>query len=223
MSIQDRRAREFERRGQDILAAALALFESDDWESVTVEQIAQRAEVGKGTIYKHFASKDEIYARLAIQFQRQTLQRYADIDASLPVVERFKRHLAAGWEMHLSSKELHRVFLYCSRVEFRAHLPADVMAEVQQVERAVAEPTHRMMAEGIEQGLFPRKPLPLLLFGAQSAFWGAIQLIWSGYLGDIDEAVYLDEITTFILAGLVHHERPIGKAPTRAARARAMS
>ena len=115
MSTHDRKAREFERRGQDILATALALFESDEWEQVTVDQIAQAAEVGKGTIYKHFASKDDIYAHLAIDFQRGILQKFAAVDATLPVVERFRQHLRAGWEMHLSSKELHRVFLYCSR------------------------------------------------------------------------------------------------------------
>ncbi len=101
MSIQDRKAREFERRGQEILDAALRLFKADAWESVTVEQIAQQAEVGKGTIYKHFASKDEIYARLAIQFQLRIAERMAQVDPQLPVIERLRQHLRAGWEMHL--------------------------------------------------------------------------------------------------------------------------
>lgn len=212
MSIQDRKAREFERRGQDILAAALTLFKSDDWESVTVEQIAQGAEVGKGTIYKHFASKDEIYARLAIDFQKRIADTADRVDPRLPVIERLRQHLRAGWEMHLSSKELHRVFLYCSRAEFRAHLPAPLLADVQAVEIRVNRPVQQLLAEGIEQGIFPRRPMALLLFGPQSAFWGAIQLIWSGYLGDIDRSQYLDEITTFVLAGLAHHDRPL---PTR--------
>lgn len=220
MSIQDRKAREFERRGQEILAAALALFKSDQWESVTVEQIAQQAEVGKGTIYKHFGSKDEIYARLAIQFQQRIADRMARIDPTLPVIERLSQHLRAGWEMHLSSKELHRVFLYCSRVEFRAQLPAELLAEVQAVEIRVNRPTVDMVSEGIAQGLFPNRPISLLLFGPQSAFWGAIQLVWSGYLGDIDQGRYLDELITFTLAGLVHHDRPLPTRP-RSARAKA--
>lgn len=209
MSIQDRRQREFDRRGQDILAAALQLFQGDAWESVTVEQIAQQAEVGKGTVYKHFASKDEIYARLAIQFQEQLLARLSTVDDTLPVLERLRRHLRMAWEAHLSSKALHRVFLYSSRPEFRAQLPAAVLVDLMQVERIVSAPTHRMLADGVAQGLFPQRPLPLLMFGPQSAFWGAVQLIWSGYLGDIDQALYLDEIITFVLAGLVHHERPL--------------
>ena len=49
MSIQDRRAREFVRREQDILQAALALSNRDDWQTVTIDQIAPKAEIGKGT------------------------------------------------------------------------------------------------------------------------------------------------------------------------------
>ncbi len=206
MTIQDRKTREFDRRGQEILAAALALFESDNWELVTVDEIARKAEVGKGTIYKHFASKDDIYAHLAIDFQREILVRFAGIDAGLPVIESLRQHLNVAWEMHLSRKDLHRVFLFCSRTEFRARLTADTLAELTQVEREVAVPTGRLIARGIELGIFANKPLATLAFGAQAAFWGAIQLVWSGYLTEGDQAGQLDSLTTFLLAGLIYHD-----------------
>jgi AcrR family transcriptional regulator len=209
MSIQDRKTREFERRGQEILDAALVLFKSDAWEAVTVEQIAQQAEVAKGTIYKHFASKDQIYARLAIDFQRRTLASLRDVDPALPIPERFRAYMRRAWQLHLSSQELHRVFLYCSRSEFRAGLSPELLAEMQNVDHAVSMPLQSLLAEGIEQGFFPRKPLALLLFGARSAFWGAIQLAWSGYLGDLEKADYLEELTNFVLAGLVYQDRRI--------------
>ena len=212
MSVQDRKIREFERRGQEILDAALALFQSDEWEAVTVEEIAHRAEVGKGTVYKHFASKDEIYARLAMDFQARVVAGNDRIDASLPVIDRFRAHVRVAWAIHLSSRELHRVFLYSSRGEFRSRLAPETLAELQVLEQRVAQPTHDLIAAGIEQGIFPRKPLPLMLFGAQSAFWGAIQLMWSGYLGEIDKSQYLDELSSFLLAGLIYSDRPLAAA-----------
>lgn len=214
MSMQDRKQREFERRGQEILTSALSLFETDDWEHVTVEQISRQAEVGKGTIYKHFSSKDEIYACLVMQFQQRILTRFLEIDADQPVVERFRQHLRAAWEVHLSSEELHRVFLYCSRSEFRSRLDDKTASKLQDIELEIAKPTNQLVAEGIMQGIFPPRPLELLLFGAQSAFWGAIQLIWSGYLGGVDRKKYLDEITSFILAGLIFQDRPV-KSPAK--------
>ncbi|UTW08462.1 TetR/AcrR family transcriptional regulator [Pseudomonas benzenivorans] len=209
MTVPSRKSRQFELRGQEILDAALALFQSDTWEEVTVAEIAQQAEVGKGTIYKHFSSKDEIYAQLAMNFQRQILVQFAKVDTRLPVIDRFRQYLKAAWEVHLSSQELHRVFLYCSRAGFRSRLQATTLTELEGIEYQLSLPTQQLVALGMEQGIFPRKPLPLLLFGAQSAFWGAIQLVWSGYLGDIDQSDYLEELTTFILAGLIYHDQPI--------------
>lgn len=213
MSVQDRKSREFARRGQEILDAALALFESDDWEAVTVEQIAARAEVGKGTVYKHFASKDDIYARLAMGFQQRIVQGNGRVDGALPVLERLRAHLRVAWELHLSSQALHRVFLYCSRSEFRTRLSPATLAELQALELQVAQPTQALVAQGVAEGLFPPKPLPLLLFGAQAAFWGGIQLVWSGYLGDIDQGRHLDELGNFLIAGLVYNDRLPAAAP----------
>lgn len=208
MCVLSRKQREFERRGQHILACALTLFEADAWEQVTVEQIAQRAEVGKGTIYKHFSSKNDIYAHLAMQFQHHILSCFTEIDSNLPVVDRFRKYMQAAWQVHLSSRELHRVFLYCNRVEFRTRLSPETLAKLQAIELQVATPTRELLAEGIAQKVFPDKPLELLIFGAQSAFWGSVQLIWSGYLGDIDRKRYFEEISNFILAGLMYQDNP---------------
>ena len=62
-----RKAREFQRRELEILEAARELFEKQDWLTVTIQQISDQAEIGKGTVYKHFATKDEIYARLLLE------------------------------------------------------------------------------------------------------------------------------------------------------------
>ena len=213
MSTQDRKQREFERRGQDILDAALSLFQADDWEHVTVDAIARKSDVAKGTVYKHFASKDEIYARLAMRFQREIALEAAGIDkASLPLLERFRQHIQVAWNRHLSSKALHRVFMYCNRPEFRSRLEPSVLQELEAIAEAEAQSGIAFLTQGIEQGIFPRKPIPEMLFGIQAAVWGGIQLVWSGYLGEIDKAKYLDELTKFLLAGLIHSDKPLPKS-----------
>jgi len=54
---RERRARETRRK---ILLAALELFSERDPDAVTVEEIAARADVARGTVFNHFASKDSI-------------------------------------------------------------------------------------------------------------------------------------------------------------------
>jgi TetR/AcrR family transcriptional regulator len=63
----DRREQERARRRQDILAAARVVFAQDGFRRATVDAIAQRAEVGKGTVYLYFASKEAVLAELVLQ------------------------------------------------------------------------------------------------------------------------------------------------------------
>lgn len=63
----DRREHERARRKQDILQAARAVFAEDGFSRATVDAVAQRAEVGKGTIYLYFETKEAILAELVLQ------------------------------------------------------------------------------------------------------------------------------------------------------------
>jgi AcrR family transcriptional regulator len=206
MGIEERRAREFVRREGEILHSALQLFRGEDWQNVTVEQIAQHAEIGKGTVYKHFASKDEIYARLALDFQNGVRARIRDLGDDLSPSERVRAVLRIGWQAHLSSPELHRVVLYCGRPEFRSSLTPQTAAALEAFERESRERFRAIIEQGIAQGVFRDCPAEELLVGVQAAFWGAVQILWSGYLGEIDSESYLEDLESFILAGL--HCRP---------------
>src|SRR5690349_1481468 len=201
MGIEERRAREFGRRESEILGSALQLFRGEDWQNVTVEQIAHHAEIGKGTVYKHFPSKDEIYARLALDFHREVLESVRRIPSDWPVGERVRAVLAIGWKAHLSSRELHRVVLYCGRPEFRNALTPATVAAFDAFEHEGREVLRAILEEGIAQGVFADVPAEQLLFGVQAAFWGAVQLVWSGYPRNVDRERYLEELANFILAG----------------------
>ncbi len=61
MTVASRREREQQMRRELILTSAQKLFEKKGYELTTVDEIAAEAELGKGTIYSYFKSKDEIY------------------------------------------------------------------------------------------------------------------------------------------------------------------
>lgn len=61
MGIKERREREKEERRRLILDCARSLFFERGYESVTISQIAAAAELGKGTFYTYFDSKESIY------------------------------------------------------------------------------------------------------------------------------------------------------------------
>jgi AcrR family transcriptional regulator len=61
MGTAERREREKEERRNSILDAAEKVFFSKGVREATMDDIAEEAEVSKGTIYLYFGSKEEVY------------------------------------------------------------------------------------------------------------------------------------------------------------------
>ena len=207
MGIAERKQREFARREREILDAALELFSAEDWQAVTVEQIADRAEIGKGTVYKHFQSKDEIYARLAAEFAVDMVERLEAIDAKLPVMARLRAIVRVFWERHRAAREYQHLVQYCEREDFRKSLTPDAQAELAALDARLRDAIDSVLDEGIEQGILPRKSREALVFGPMAALHGAVRLMWSDALpAETRRDQYMDEITNFILAGMLYQE-----------------
>ena len=64
MGLKERREREREERKRQILDAARSLLFEEGMQATSVNKIANSAELGVGTIYFYFASKEEIFAAL---------------------------------------------------------------------------------------------------------------------------------------------------------------
>jgi AcrR family transcriptional regulator len=67
MGIKERKERERERRRQQLIVAAKRVFTKNDFNRVTMEDIAKEAEVSPGTIYLYFKSKDELFVSLSLR------------------------------------------------------------------------------------------------------------------------------------------------------------
>ncbi|MGV3719983.1 MAG: TetR/AcrR family transcriptional regulator [Actinomycetota bacterium] len=71
---RERRARETRRK---ILLSALELFSERDIDDVTVDEIAERADVARGTVFNHFSTKESLchcMGELQIESLRDALQ-----------------------------------------------------------------------------------------------------------------------------------------------------
>jgi len=62
-----RKNREFLRRRQEILDAALDLFSEKGFHNVTINEIARASEFAVGTLYKFFANKEDLYKALILE------------------------------------------------------------------------------------------------------------------------------------------------------------
>src|SRR5215472_10745138 len=79
--FQSRRARKKATMRTQIVAAAIRLFSKHGIEAVTVDQIAAAADVGKGTIYNYFQTKEDIVVAFMVDCERDVQSRLRDFQS----------------------------------------------------------------------------------------------------------------------------------------------
>jgi AcrR family transcriptional regulator len=66
-------------RRDEILKSALELFREEGFEKVTVESIAKKAGIAKGSFYNYFKSKEDVYEAVVSSVASQTLELAKEI------------------------------------------------------------------------------------------------------------------------------------------------
>ena len=206
MGVAERKAREFQRREEDILAAALGLAGGEDWFSITMDNIAEEAEIGKGTIYKHFKSKDEVCACLVINHVRSILTRLKAIDPGMEFIPRFKKVLLTILRYNLEHPEMMGLNNYCEATETSLSLGDQVEKEFWEVKAEMMEFYHALSKEGMEKGIIARRPVEFILMSSHSAIVGSLRILQADMFSGVDREAYLHYLCDFILKGLMNAE-----------------
>ncbi len=108
MGVKERRAREEKARLAAILVAAENIFSEHGYYQARMDDIAEAAELAKGTLYYYFKSKDEIFLHL---LERESRRVYEEIQKRISEESSFLEALAEALEFYLEYFELNAGFL----------------------------------------------------------------------------------------------------------------
>lgn len=205
MGIKERKAREFQKREKDILNAAIHLFTNLDWQTVTIEQITEQAEIGKGTIYKHFKTKGEIYVRIMINNANPMIEKWKKMDKNLDVVTRFKKMMTIMYT-HINEVPAfqRKLTQHCSREDFAKNLDSSLQNELGSLYHNYVSIITELIEEGITSGVFPRQPIESMINNYLAAIDGAIKMYWRQYdqsMTKVKLKAFWQYYTDFILRG----------------------
>ena len=157
MTTRARREREKEERRQSILRAAREVFLENGFYRATMDSVAERAEVSKGTVYLYFESKETILARLLLEgldaLIEELEQAYA-ADESIMADERLRR---LGWAylQFFQREPLYFRFLTATdRGRFQETVTPQVYQEVLEASLEGLSWVVRAVEQGIEDGVF---------------------------------------------------------------------
>lgn len=86
--------------------AALDVFSEKSIDAATVEEITQKADVGKGTLYQHFEDKDQIVITLVDEAVDHLIERIRSYESPPETLQDMLEHLLnAHYEFSVDSKE----------------------------------------------------------------------------------------------------------------------
>ncbi len=140
-----------EAKQEAILEAASRIFSDREYHQVLCDEIAEEAGVGKGTLYRYFATKEDLYfATITEGFRRlkdALTPKLAGQSGAAAKLERLAREML---EYFWRRRDFYTL-LYRNDRRFLDH--ESVLRETRQ---SIADLIEKIVAEGIERGEFRR-------------------------------------------------------------------
>lgn len=135
MGTTGRREREKAKRREDILQAARDVFFSEGSRRATIDDVAARAEVSKGTVYLYFESKEAILAHLVLEgidVLAGLLETAYAPKKDLTADERVRRLARAYFKFSKTYPQYFRLLMAFDHGRFREHVPVSLYQEIAQ-------------------------------------------------------------------------------------------
>ncbi len=180
MSSEERRKKEKENRKNSILKAARKLFFERGFKSVTVDLIAAKAEVSKGSIYLYFDSKEEIYTQILIS---ANIERHKEIENFArqegTASELLLKYAKVYVDFFLENNELFRILmtfmLHSENMNLTEEQNTQLIHTTNENIRTISE----ILQKGVDAGEFSDR---IDIRQGQNAIWGLLNGIISLYI-----------------------------------------
>lgn len=162
MGIPERKEREKEARREEILNAAQRVFFQKGAALSTVDDIAQAAELSKGTLYLYYRSKEELYlaaANRGMDLMRQMFQE-AEATTDDPIMQIF-RVGDAYYRFFREQRDFFRMFYFYDSPEFHSTVSQEMMEQCRQHDEKVWAVVTAPIKKAIDEGLLHPELDPL--------------------------------------------------------------
>jgi AcrR family transcriptional regulator len=186
------------RRVQDILDAAHAVFEKRGYEAAAVSEIAERAGVVEGTVYKYFESKRALLYRVMARWYEAML---ADYEEHLAEHSGTRNRLRFVIRRHLKSIETNPALC---RVFFREIRGAEDYrgSAIYELNRRYTHFVIEILRDGVTQGEIRRDVNMTLV---RDMIYGGVEHHTWNYVwgrGGLDSDALADSLVDTIVAGI---------------------
>lgn len=207
----------FQQRETALLEAARQLFQEQSWDRVTIAEVARHAAIGKGTVYKHFPSKEALYARLVLDRSRQHLAELTALSQTTAAPQAMRQVLRRAFAQLLADPLHAELCLLCDRPAFQERLEPPYRTQFLQLEGDYLALFSQLLQTSFAEFQLSPAACQQLLWGVEACVNGVIARIACGgfahWAEPIELDAYFEHVTDFIIAGLHGQAAALHTAP----------
>jgi AcrR family transcriptional regulator len=176
MGIAERKLIEKSAREKLILDSALAVFHKKGFADATIGDIAEQAQIAKGTIYLYFKSKADLFFSLtkpALENLANRLKRIANHKSDEPDVK-LRKLMYAVYDFYVQDADAYNLITRYKAAEYQDLFPEDRLRIIRRLMRSNLKFAEIVIEEAIREGLIKRI----------DPYSGAV-FFWSSFIGII--------------------------------------
>ena len=153
MGIAERREREKERRRTDIIDAAERVFFSKGWQSATMDDVADAAELSKATLYLYFKSKEELYAAILLRGSEILHEMFSQaVDTHETGIEQTEAIGRAYISFHATHRNYYDAMLYFDARGFESCEDCEYAQQCDEYRDRIMGLVARAVKNGVDDG-----------------------------------------------------------------------
>ncbi len=155
MGIQERKNREKGLRRNQILKAAKEVFSTKGYNTATMEEIADLAELSPGTLYIYFKNKEELHTFLSIDILKRIAEQVELVAQENVSSERKLDNLRDVFiEVYENDPMILISLFHLQAGETLKNLTDEVLNQLKQTSVKALSAITSIIVEGIEEGVF---------------------------------------------------------------------
>jgi TetR/AcrR family transcriptional regulator len=159
MGILERKEREKGHRREEILDAAQHVFFEKGLYVATMDEIAEKAELSKGTLYLYYKSKEDLYLAVMMRGMEILRDKFAEVAKSGESAAKMLVDLGEAYVSYFSNhKEYFRMIHFMQTPQFHKQVADDMKKSCGTLNRHVWDLVNGILQRCIDEGIL-RKDL----------------------------------------------------------------
>ncbi|MEX2235706.1 MAG: TetR/AcrR family transcriptional regulator, partial [Cyclobacteriaceae bacterium] len=153
MGIPERKEREKEHRREEILNAAQRVFFEKGLQTATMDEIAEAAELSKGTLYLYYKSKEDLYLGVMIRGMDILYNMFTEATSTNePTIVKIKNLGDMYYRYFKEHRSFFRMFYFFQNPLFHTQVSQEMMGLCQAGNQKVWKLVIDLIQRGIDEG-----------------------------------------------------------------------